>query len=198
MIVNPFLGNARILLVRWLTGIIESFDKLIAIGIDIEINANGGVFAWPVKIMRHLEACRGKICILIDWNTDQRGAGDCSPPRSQIIKYLPFYVIVMVNNLYVKFDKYILFQRVLSGFFPCFIVDLTKPNLLLSTIKLVSRYCRPMRKHGATRATSSTHAIWRSNYSLGEINGMEIWQPHQCWICGHFLYHCWVDCGALC
>ena len=106
MIVNPFLGNARILFVRWLTGIIESFNKLIAIGIDIEINANGGVFAWPVKIIRLLEACRGKICILIDWNTDQRGAGDCSPPRSQIIKYLPFYVIVMVNNLYVKFDKY--------------------------------------------------------------------------------------------
>ena len=45
MIVNPFLGNARILFVRWLTGIIESFDKLIAIGIDIEIDTNGGVFA---------------------------------------------------------------------------------------------------------------------------------------------------------
>ena len=51
--------------------------------------------------MRHLEACRGKICILIDWNTDQRGAGDCSPPRSQILKYLPFYVIVMVDKLYM-------------------------------------------------------------------------------------------------
>ena len=45
MIVDLLLGNARLLFVRWLTGIIESFNKLIAIGIDIEINANGGVFA---------------------------------------------------------------------------------------------------------------------------------------------------------
>ena len=167
------------------------------------MNILGIIIIW-VELLRFIQALRSsssaevKTCILIYWNTDQRGAGDCSPPRSQIIKYLPFYVIVMVNNLYVKFDKYILFQRVLSGYFPCFIIDLTKPNLLLSTIKLVSCYCRPMRKHGTTRATSSTHAIWRSNYGLGEINGMEIWQPHQCWICGHFLYHCWVDCGAHC
>ena len=45
MIVDLLLGNARLLFVRWLTGIIEYFDKLIAIGIDIEINTNGGVLA---------------------------------------------------------------------------------------------------------------------------------------------------------
>ena len=45
MIVNPFLGNACLLLVRWLTGIIEYFDKLIANGVDIEIDIIGGVLA---------------------------------------------------------------------------------------------------------------------------------------------------------